>query len=107
MGRQCQAASHAGAKEPILMRSKNSKPFTKAESAHLEAVKSLPCSLCDAPPPSSAHHINQGQHFTTVALCWACHQGPLGWHGNKALWRIKKWDELDALNVTIERLNGN
>lgn len=86
------------------MRSKNSKPHTNDESAHLAAVKSLPCSLCNASAPSSAHHINQGQHFTTVALCWECHQGPLGWHGTKALWRIKKWDELDALNVTIERL---
>ena len=87
------------------MRTKNSKPFTKAELAHLEAVKSLPCSVCDAPAPSAAHHINQGQHFTCVALCQDCHQGSKnGWHGRKAIWRVMKMDEIDALAVTIERL---
>jgi hypothetical protein len=30
-----------------------------------------------------------------------------GWHGTKALWRIKKIDELDVLNETIRKyLNG-
>jgi hypothetical protein len=28
----------------------------------------------------------------------------LGWHGQKKMWAIKKMDELDALNVTIERI---
>ena len=28
----------------------------------------------------------------------------MGWHGTKALWRVRKVDELDALNVTIRRL---
>lgn len=68
-------------------------------------VKSLPCSVCNSPGPSDAHHINQGQHYTTVALCKSCHQGSfLGWHGEKRTWKIHKMDELDALNVTIERL---
>lgn len=88
------------------MRSKNSKAFTAAEAAHLEAVKSVACVLCDAPPPSAAHHIQQGDHFTTVALCWECHQSPRGWHGTKVLWRIRKWDELDALNETLRRVMG-
>ena len=81
--------------------------MTVAERAHVGKVKELPCSLCDAPGPSEAHHINQGQHFTVVALCKDCHGGPgypSGWHGTKALWRIQKRDELDALAVTIERL---
>jgi hypothetical protein len=30
----------------------------------------------------------------------------MGWHGQKRMWAIKKMDELDALNVTIERLLG-
>lgn len=87
------------------MRSKNSKALTDAEATHIERVKQLPCSVCDAPGPSDAHHINQGQHFTTVALCKDCHQGASGWHGTKALWRIRKMDELAALNVTIRRVN--
>lgn len=88
------------------MRTKNAKAITPAEHDHMEAVKWLPCSVCDAPPPSDAHHINQGQHFTTVALCKDCHQGSFnGWHGQKRMWLIKKMDELAALNVTLRRLN--
>jgi hypothetical protein len=30
----------------------------------------------------------------------------MGWHGQKRMWAIKKMDELDALNITIERLLG-
>lgn len=88
------------------MRSKNSKPHTAAESAHLEAVKGVPCVICDAPAPSLAHHVNQGDHYTTVALCWECHQGPQGWHGTKTLWRIRKMDEWGALNETLRRVYG-
>jgi hypothetical protein len=88
------------------MRSKNSRAFTASESAHVEAVKSVACVVCDAPAPSAAHHINQGQHYTVVALCWHCHQGPQGWHGDKTLWRIRKMDELAALNETIRRVYG-
>lgn len=87
------------------MRTKNAKAFTAAERAHLQAVKGLPCSVCDAPAPSDAHHINQGQHYTTVALCKDCHQGSVnGWHGQKVMWRVHKMDELSALNVTLQRL---
>lgn len=88
------------------MRTKNAKRITEAESEHMAAVKSLPCSVCDAKAPSAAHHVNQGQHYTTIALCWACHQGPMGWHGDKTLWRIHKLDEWAALNITLERLNN-
>jgi hypothetical protein len=78
--------------------------YTKAERAHVGRVKELQCSLCDEPGPSDAHHIEQGLHFTVVALCKECHQGTMGWHGQKTLWRIKKMDELKALNVTLSRL---
>lgn len=88
------------------MRSKNSRAMTKAEAAHVAAVKGLPCSVCDAPAPSDAHHIEQGQHFTTVALCKDCHQGSEnGIHGRKTMWRVMKMSELSALNVTIRRLS--
>ena len=88
-----------------VMQSKNKKAPTVAESAHIEAVKSLPCSVCDASGPSDCHEIRQGQWFTSVALCKDCHQGSNnGWHGRKAIWRVKKYDELDALAVTIQRL---
>ena len=79
--------------------------LTAKQRAHVLRVKELPCSVCDAPPPSDAHHIKQHRQYTVVALCKDCHQGSLmGWHGQKRMWAIKKMDELDALNITIERL---
>ena len=75
------------------------------ERRHLAAVKSLPCSVCDAAPPSEAHHIVQGLQYTCVALCPDCHRGSLlGLHGQKRAWAIRKMTEMDALNRTIERL---
>ena len=77
------------------------------ERKHLARVKELPCSVCDAPGPSQAHHIKQGSQYTCVALCPDCHRGPLlGWHGQRRAWAVRKMDELDALGKTIMRLNG-
>jgi hypothetical protein len=30
------------------------------EREYLATIKELPCSVCDAPGPSDAHHIEQG-----------------------------------------------
>lgn len=57
------------------MRTKNARARTQAEAAHVAKVKRCACVLCDAPAPSEAHHVIQGLHFTTVALCTACHRG--------------------------------
>jgi len=79
--------------------------YTKLERAHVEKVKRLPCSVCDKSAPSAAHHIRQSSAFTVVALCEDCHQGPHnGWHGRRAIWNVKKMDEIDALAITVERL---
>lgn len=79
--------------------------LTDRQRAHIARVKQLPCSVCDAPGPSDAHHIEQSLQFCVVALCKDCHQGSfMGWHGQRRAWAIKKMGELDALNVTIERL---
>ena len=79
--------------------------LTNRERAHLGRVKELPCSVCDAPGPSDAHHVKQHNQFTAVALCRDCHMGSeMGWHGRKTAWRIRKLDELDALNITLGRL---
>ena len=78
--------------------------YNAKERAWVGLVKELPCSVCDEAGPSDAHHIKQGNHFTVVALCKSCHQGSMmGWHGQKRAWAIKKMDEIDALNVTIQR----
>jgi hypothetical protein len=79
--------------------------LTPRQRQHIGRVKELQCSVCDAPGPSDAHHIEQGLQYTVIALCKDCHQGSFaGWHGQKRAWIARKMNELDALNVTIERL---
>lgn len=79
--------------------------LTPAQRRHLAAVKALPCSVCNTPGPSEAHHVRQGLQYTAVALCPECHRGPLmGWHGQKRAWAIRKMDEIDAMDITIKRL---
>jgi len=87
------------------MRSPNAKALTAAERAHVALVKALPCSVCDEPGPSDAHHIKQGQHWTVVALCKDCHQGGFaGLHGQRRAWIARKMEPIDALAVTVQRL---
>lgn len=87
------------------MQSKNKKSPTAAERAHIERVKQLDCSVCDAAGPSDCHEAKQGQWFTSIALCQSCHTGSLmGLHGQRRAWAIHKMDETDALAVTIQRL---
>lgn len=75
------------------------------ERLHLARVKELACSVCDVPGPSEAHHVKQGNQYTCIALCADCHRGSFnGLHGQRRMWAVKHMDELDALNVTIERL---
>jgi hypothetical protein len=75
------------------------------EKAWIYLVKEQPCSVCGLEPPSDAHHIKQGLHYATVALCKSCHQGSkMGWHGEKSAWRIAKMEEIDALNATISNV---
>jgi hypothetical protein len=75
------------------------------ERKHLARVKELPCSVCDAPPPSDAHHYKQHRQYLCIALCKDCHQGAFnGFHGQRRMWSIMKMDEQDALNITLERL---
>ncbi len=89
------------------MRTKNAAAIKTAERRHLASVKALPCSVCDAEGPSEAHHIKQGAHYLCVAVCVDCHRSPvLGWHGQRRAWAVRKMDELDALGVTLARLNG-
>lgn len=79
--------------------------LNKTERAHLARVKGLPCSVCDAPGPSEAHHVNQGQQYTAIALCTDCHRGAFnGLHGQRRMWAVKRMDEWAALDVTVQRL---
>jgi hypothetical protein len=87
------------------MNSKNKPAMTAREREHVERVKELPCSVCNAPGPSEAHELKQGLWWVCCALCPDCHRGPvMGWHGQKRAWAVRKMDELQAVNVTLERL---
>lgn len=89
------------------MRAKNARSITAGESAHIARVKELGCAVCDAPGPSDAHHIEQGQHFTVIPLCKDCHQGGFnGIHGQARIWKVLKKTELSCLNDTIRRLEA-
>lgn len=81
------------------------------ERQHLVDVRELCCSVCDAPPPSYAHHprfaaglSQKASDYLAIALCYADHQGPDGIHGTRSRWKIYKMDEPKALAVTIEGL---
>lgn len=90
------------------MQSKNKKALTSAERVHVGMIKSMSCVVCEAPPPSEAHEPEQGLWFVSIPLCADCHRGSInGWHGQKAMWRLKKWQEIDALNETIKRFGDN
>jgi len=78
--------------------------LTTRERRHLAMIKALPCGVCGRPGPSYAHHIRQHRQYIAIPLCWDCHQGPQGIHGDETLWRIYRVDELDVLDRTIERL---
>ena len=87
------------------MQSKNKASRTKAEDEHITRIKAMDCVVCDAAAPTECHEIEQGQWFTSIPLCPDCHRGPHnGIHGRKAIWNVKKLDELSALNLVIKQL---
>lgn len=75
------------------------------DRAHLLRVKSLPCIICNAPPPSDAHHCISDRYGTrkvgddaTIPLCRTCHlEGPDAIHNGKASWEAKHGKDYDFL----------
>ena len=87
------------------MHSKNKRAMTADERRHVTRIKSMPCAVCDAPPPSDAHHVDQSSHFLVLPLCKDCHQGSHnGIHGQKRMWAVMRKTELSALNETIGKI---
>jgi hypothetical protein len=94
------------AAEEDQVRSKNSRPLTKAEHDHVSRVKGLHCCVCGAQPPNEAHHIDQAEPYSVVPLCESCHRGPVnGWHGQRRMWHLYKMQEIDALIATVAELD--
>lgn len=79
--------------------------LTAREREHLGRVKALPCSICDAPGPSEAHHVKQGLQYLCIPLCASCHRcGFNGIHGQARIWKVLKKNELICLNETMKEL---
>lgn len=79
--------------------------LTAKERKHLATIKQMDCSVCGQPGPSDAHHVRQHSQYLCIPLCKDCHQGSHnGWHGRRAIWNVKKMDELDALAETLAKL---
>lgn len=82
----------------------NTRP-TAREREHLARIKAMSCVVCSAPPVSEAHHIDQSDAFSCIPLCVDCHRGPRnGLHGQRAMWKLKKLDEMKALALTVRAL---
>jgi hypothetical protein len=87
------------------MHSKNKARITTEERYHIARVKEMACAVCEAPGPSEAHEIEQGEWFLSVPLCASCHRDNLnGIHGAKVMWKVMKITEMSALNETLRRL---
>lgn len=89
----------------MCMHSKNKPAMTKAERAHVDIIKNLPCIVCGSAGFNEAHEIEQGLWFLSLPLCHDCHRGAKnGLHGQRAMWKVMKKTELSCLNELIETI---
>lgn len=89
-------------------------PKPKPNRSHLRAVKSLPCIICGAPPPSDAHHCIHDRYGMqrvadecTIPLCKKHHQdGPDAIHNGKQSWREKYGADHEYLPAVRDMLEA-
>ena len=76
--------------------------------AHMGAVKGLPCICCGHAPPSYAHHVTGDgmprDDMRVLPLCYACHQGPDGYHNAKASWVARHGPDFKMLGIVQGKL---
>lgn len=105
--------------------------LTPAEKAkgkeHMAGVKVLPCVICNAPPPSDAHHCThrytglddlnpytiepcagrRSGDYDTIPLCKSCHQnGPTAIHNGKERWRKRNGPDYLYLPMVREMVEA-
>ncbi|WP_375592268.1 hypothetical protein [Chitiniphilus eburneus] len=95
-------------------RQQRSSPSTKAHKTSIAELGCVLCRLLGQPQSgkTDVHHLRTGQgaaqrasDFLVIPLCHdGCHQGPHGVHGDQALLRIAKVNELDLLAYTLQLL---
>lgn len=85
--------SNLSGRGPLGLKAGKVKNGTAAGLEHMRRVKQCPCVICQAPPPSDAHHCISGRYgsrrasdFETIPLCKNHHQGADGIHTNKYRW---------------------
>ena len=86
---------------------------TKAGREYMNRVKQLPCVICQAPPPSDAHHVFhdrfgtlKADDFMTVPLCKIHHQdGPDAIHNIKATWRERHGPDYSYIPLVRAQLS--
>jgi hypothetical protein len=85
----------------------------KTYQAIIGGMECVCCSLLDQKQQgrTTVHHIREAQgmsqrasDFLSIPLCYDCHQGPNGIHGDRALLRVLKCEELDLLAETYRRV---
>ena len=84
------------------MQSKYKKPPSQLEKRWIEMLVEQPCVVC-GDWPVEIHEFEQGQWFTSVPCCPACHRGPDGWHGTRDRWTLRRMDMLKAINKAVRR----
>ena len=76
-------------------------------------IKAMPCVCCELleanqTTDTDCHHIREEREprndFLTLPLCWHCHQGSWGVHGDKRYLSMLKLSEYGLLAKIIERL---
>lgn len=84
------------------MQSKNKAKKTDFEKFWLRLICSQPCAVC-GDQPIEIHEPEQGLWFISIPLCYECHRGKEGWHGNRLRWKMRKIDELGIINQVIRK----
>jgi len=92
---------------------KRATPATKSAKAHMGRIAGMRCVCCkllgmEQETPTYVHHIREGRvernDFLTLPLCWGCHQGPRGVHGDKGWLMQLRMSEYELLANVIEEL---
>lgn len=86
-------------------------PPNKYELEYMGLVKQLPCSTCDTPPPSIAHHPREGMgtsmragHHMVIPHCYECHMGAFSIHGSRDQFIRVHGSEMSRVNETIGKV---
>lgn len=90
------------------------KPEREEDPEHLARVRSLPCVVCGAPPPSEAHHPREGQGMgqkaddrLAISLCASCHRtGPHAFHAGPREFAARFGSHQDLLARVVVALKS-